>query len=271
MGKLGAGIAESGSAAGGEVMSASPVKGVPRMKTSPKQLDPLIETVAMPLVNALFRALLQRLVASPRRDEVLLGLVRTGLRLFDVEAPAPLRPEPASPPPPAPPPDPPRRRGAGRRQGRQAGGGRRTNGEYFSSKADVFAAIDHQAGGLVSRCMELLDDGSPILRELSRRLGRGGARWRFRTWRQAFDAVTPPKSHRWRDVDEAKLKLLSEAMSEALSAGGGGVTELSRAGINFPGLPLPEQTEKIIERERWAREGAARRSQNGQRAAAAPF
>jgi hypothetical protein len=118
-----------------------------------------------------------------------------------------------------------------------------------SDKRIVFEALDRANDGLVTRALELLDDASPVLLELSRSADRPKGR-PFRTWREAINFVTLTGSCWWRDVSAERLKLVSDAMLAALTAGGGGVDELSRAGIAWPGLRLPNETEAALEHER---------------------
>lgn len=121
--------------------------------------------------------------------------------------------------------------------------------ETFSGgKREVFEALDAASDGMLARYLEKLDDGSPHLLDLGRSLSRATP---FKTWRQAVDAVTPPKAFRWRDVDARKLTMVAEAMRAALEAGGGG-GELARSGMGWTGLPLPRQTEAVLERQREA-------------------
>jgi hypothetical protein len=117
---------------------------------------------------------------------------------------------------------------------------------FAGGKREVFAALDDASDGMLSRYLEKLDDGSPHLADLSRALGRHPP---LRTWRQAVDAVTPAKAFRWRDIDQRKLTMVAEAIRAALEAGGGG-GELARSGLGWTGLPLPQQTEAVLERQR---------------------
>lgn len=128
--------------------------------------------------------------------------------------------------------------------------GRRAR-ETFQGKHGLLAAIDKANDGLLTQWLELLDPGSPELAALSERASRRGP-YRFKAWRDAIYWVAPPKAHRFETVDPERLKLVSEAMHRALEAGGGGITELHRAGRGFPGLSLPRETEAIIERRREA-------------------
>jgi hypothetical protein len=123
--------------------------------------------------------------------------------------------------------------------------------ETFSGgKREVFEALNAASDGMLARYLEKLDDGSPHLQDLGRALSRATP---LKTWRQAIDAITPPKAFRWRDVEARKLAMVAEAMRSALEAGGGG-GELARSGLGWTGLPLPRQTDAVLERQREAEE-----------------
>ena len=113
----------------------------------------------------------------------------------------------------------------------------------FSRKWQVFEALDRAVDGMLSKTLEVLDDGSPILRELSAAADRHG-RHRFKNWRESLDFVSSPSSHRWRDVDPLKLRLVSDAMKAAAAE------DLERRGMAFVDLRLPQETEALLERER---------------------
>jgi hypothetical protein len=108
---------------------------------------------------------------------------------------------------------------------------------------------------MLMRYLAVLDDGSPVLRELAQRWNERNGERRLRTWADAVMAVVPPGSRRWRDVDQRRLERLSEAIQEALTAGGGGINDLERARLGFPGLQLPLETQRILEDEKWRAEG----------------
>jgi hypothetical protein len=138
----------------------------------------------------------------------------------------------------------------------RARGGKAVPTTFTGGKKAFFKALDHANDGVVSKLLDLLDNGSPYLRDLAESFGRGPrSRSPIRTWAQAIDALTPGNAYRWRDVNLDRMKRLSDAMRGALEAGGGGVTNASRSGVAFAGLRLPVELENLLEQDRWAAEG----------------
>lgn len=127
---------------------------------------------------------------------------------------------------------------------------RPTRTSFVGGKAAFFKAMDHANDGMVSKYLDALDDGSPHLRDYAAAIGRGrGSRCPVHTWREAVDSLTPGRACYWKDVNLDRLKRLSEAMAGAFEAGGGGVTNGSRAGFSFLGLRAPLETEQLLELE----------------------
>lgn len=118
-------------------------------------------------------------------------------------------------------------------------------------KKEFFQSLDRANGGMVSKYIELLNDNSPILKSLSDGSGRP-RQWRFQTWTAAVEWILPARSHRWDAVDARRLRAVSDAMKQALTMSAGGMSDLSRAGLAFVDLRLPDETEKVLERQRQA-------------------
>lgn len=154
--------------------------------------------------------------------------------------------------PPPPPPPPPRRRrrssamqkaieacnafGTCYEAKRDRAGRRRRCRETFDNKGQAVEALDDALDGMLTRYLDRADDGSQVLRDLEEVAeDRRGRRRRFPTWWHAA-AWAAPSSRRWREFDPGRLAVISEALREALTIGGG----------EEP-LPLefPEQTRRL--------------------------
>ena len=139
------------------------------------------------------------------------------------------------------------RKRPGRRPGRQ-----KPFRATWTKRHEVFEALDRAVDGMLSVTLEVLDDGSPILRELSASAERHG-RWQFKNWREPLDFfVAASGSRRWRDVDPLRLRVVSDAMKAAAAE------ELERRGMAFVDLRLPLETEAMLETEAFFEEQAMR-------------
>lgn len=121
-------------------------------------------------------------------------------------------------------------------------------------KNSLLAAMDRAVDGMLTKYLEILDDGSPHLEALSRAAGRGH-RWRFRSWREPISWVCPAGSTEWEKVDPKRVATVSEHMRDALTASAGGVDELTRRGLAWVDLCLPAETEAWHRYREWLSEG----------------
>jgi hypothetical protein len=122
-------------------------------------------------------------------------------------------------------------------------GRRRPCRETFKHKREAYAALDDALGGLLAQLLDHADDGSPELRDLAEHAGRGRRRGKLPSWGAALDWAAP-SSRRWRDWDKNRLQLVSEHLGRTLE----------RAGVPFPGLRLPRETDRLFDADAAARE-----------------
>lgn len=118
----------------------------------------------------------------------------------------------------------------------------------------LLTALDRAVDGMLLKYLEILDDGSPHLAALSRAAGKG-TRWSFKAWRDSLGWVCPAGSTAWADVNPRRVALVSQHMKEALEASAGGTSELSRRGMAFVALRLPDETERWRDYQHWLDEG----------------
>jgi hypothetical protein len=124
-------------------------------------------------------------------------------------------------------------------------GRRRRCRETFKNKREALEALDEALDGMLTRYLEAADDGSEVLRDLGEQAeDRRGRRRRFRSWYETA-AWAAPSSRRWRDFDPHRLEIISSALRDHLTHGGGAEP-----------LPLvpPEQARRLWEADARARE-----------------
>jgi hypothetical protein len=131
--------------------------------------------------------------------------------------------------------------------------GRRRRCRRSFGRVDEFVrAFNDASDNQIENYLEILDPGDPQLGDLAqyadRRGGKRGRKKKFPSWKAAVRWVAP-RSRRWLDTDERRIKELAEKMREALQGPSGATSALEYSGHAWQGLVAPHEVQRLHQEE----------------------
>ncbi len=117
----------------------------------------------------------------------------------------------------------------------------------FADAGSFLQALNDANANQLENFNDYLDPGAPQLGDLAAFADRRG-RKTFPSWKAAMRWVAP-RSKRWKDLDETRLRELAEKMREALRGTSGATSEMEYAGHTWQGLRVPDELERLRQEE----------------------